>query len=168
MRLLFVCFNDYFYYARRQNKNEKKKNESNSAADAVQVEANLQEELSDTCQFVKQKCCWNARYLKSYQMLALAVTVSVKQINFIVWHWKCWSRSRRRTPGLIPFDRKCLNVYCWFFFIILTSGTIRKWTNFTYFKHFKSKNASQGYEKNNRTYTVRSQMFECVLLNFVQ
>ena len=41
-------------------------------ASAAQVEANLQEQLSDHLHFRKPKCCQNARYLKQFHIFALA------------------------------------------------------------------------------------------------
>ena len=46
-------------------------NKSNSTARAVQLEANLQEQLNDQLHFRKQICCQNA-----YYMFVLVLTVS--------------------------------------------------------------------------------------------
>ena len=51
-------------------------NKSNSMAGAMQVEANLQEQLGNHLHFRKLECCYNDRYLKSDHMFALALTVS--------------------------------------------------------------------------------------------
>ena len=47
-------------------------------AGAVQVEANLQEELSVHLHFTKLKCCKKRQVLKVISHLALALTVSKK------------------------------------------------------------------------------------------
>ena len=72
-------------------------------------------------------------------MFTLAVTVSEK-IKFLIFDLeKVVQGHEGRKSVFTPFDRKCLNVYCRFFFIICASGNIRKHTNLTYLKHLKSK-----------------------------
>ena len=36
-----------------------------------------------------------------------------------IWNRKCRSMSRMRKMGLTPFDSRCLNVYCWFYLVII-------------------------------------------------
>ena len=50
-------------------------NKSNLTTDVVQVEANVQEQLSDHLHFRKIKFCKNARYFKYFHMFALAFTI---------------------------------------------------------------------------------------------
>ena len=42
--------------------------------------------------------------------------------------------SYKRKTGLVLFDRKCLNVYCWFFYDFNCPATWKR-SNCTYFKH---------------------------------
>ena len=46
-----------FMFATRARQTQNNKNKSNSTAGAAQVEANLQEQLSDHFYFRKPKCC---------------------------------------------------------------------------------------------------------------
>ena len=79
--------------------NVNKKNKSNSTAGAVQVEANLQEQLNDHLHFRKLKCGLRARYLKSVHMFALALAV-FETLKFQIVYLKI-SRSRSLGVRLI-------------------------------------------------------------------
>ena len=72
--------------------------------------------------------------VKIYKCLPRIFLLVLTVCEKLIWPWKCRSRSQRRKTGLWLFDRKCLNEYCWFLFIILASGNIRKRMNFTYLK----------------------------------
>ena len=50
-------------------------NKSNSTTNAVQVKANLQEQLNDHLHFRKLKCCQKVRHLESFHIFALALTM---------------------------------------------------------------------------------------------
>ena len=59
--------------------------------------------------------------------------------------WKSRSRSRRKKMVLMPFDRKCLNVCCWFFFHNFNFRQNAKTNKFCKLKKFEIENVGQGH-----------------------
>ena len=84
-------------------------NKSNSTTGAVQVEANLQEELSVHLHFTKLKCCYKRHVLKHVKVIFTCCANShhfqdIKISDFL--HWKSRSRSLGVTFAVVSLVGK--------------------------------------------------------------
>ena len=114
--------------------------------------------------FRKRNCCYNATYLKSYQMLALAVSLWLFLRN-----WNLNLERYRVDQGhggekwylhlLIATVWRCIGEFFSSYYLPPTN-------EFHIFLTFEIENISQGHRREKWNLCVRSQTFECVLMIF--
>ena len=85
-----------------------------------------------------QMCDCAFRIFHNFSFQAIYENERISQI-FNIWNKNIGEGTRTRKAGPTAFDRKWLNMYCWFFFIYLAVCQHTKTNGFPYYKRLKWK-----------------------------